>query len=41
MARAVDRELEREALGVCLDDLDGEFGPVDPGLVEQYDAAWP
>jgi hypothetical protein len=41
VARAVDHELEREALGAYLDDLDAEFGAVDPGLIEQYDAAWP
>ena len=41
VARAVEAELEREALGGYLDDLDAEFGPVDPGLVERYDAAWP
>lgn len=41
VARAVGHELEREARGAYLDDLDAEFGAVDPELIEQYDAAWP
>lgn len=41
VARAVDHELERDALGVYLDDLDAEFGPVPPDLVEDFDSLWP
>jgi hypothetical protein len=41
VARASGHELEREALGAYLDDLDAEFGAVGPELIEQYDAAWP
>ncbi len=41
VARAVDHELERDALARYLDDLDAEFGPVAAELVEAYDALWP
>lgn len=41
VARAVDHELERDALASYLDDLDSEFGPVRPELVEDFDARWP
>ena len=41
VARAVEHELERDALGAYLDDLDAEFGAVAPGLVEDYDDLWP
>lgn len=41
VARAVDHELERDALGGYLDDLDAEFGPVRPDVVEGFDALWP
>lgn len=41
VARAVDHELERDALANYLDDLDDEFGPVPPELVEDFDALWP
>jgi hypothetical protein len=40
VARAVEHELERDALGEYLDELDEEFGPVPPDLLEQYDALW-
>ena len=41
VARAVEHELERDALARYLDDLDAEYGAVNPELVEQYDALWP
>lgn len=41
VARAVDHELEREALIGYLDSLDAEFGPVPSELVEEFDALWP
>lgn len=41
VSRAVDHELEREALASYLDDLDEEFGPVNAELVEVYDELWP
>lgn len=41
VARAVDHELERDALAGYLDDLDEEFGPVSAELVEDFDARWP
>ena len=41
MARAVEHELERDALASYLDDLDAEFGEVPAELLEHYDAAWP
>jgi len=41
VARAVEHELQREALTEYLDDLDREFGPVPEKLVEAYDGLWP
>lgn len=41
VARALEHELEREALAGYLDELDREFGPVPGEIVEQYDALWP
>jgi hypothetical protein len=41
VARAVDHELERDALAGYLDDLDAEFGPTAPELVAEYDELWP
>lgn len=41
VARAVDHELERDALTAYLDSLDDEYGTTPVELVEQYDALWP
>lgn len=41
VSRAVDHELERDALAEYLDGLDAEFGPVAAELVDEYDARWP
>lgn len=41
VARAVEHELERDALGRYLDDLDAEFGSAAADLVEEYDRLWP
>jgi hypothetical protein len=41
VARAVEHELERDALAGYLDDLDSEFGAVPGELVKEYDALWP
>ena len=41
VARAVEHELERDALGRYLDDLDREFGSVPADLIEEYDRLWP
>jgi hypothetical protein len=41
VARAVEHELERDALSRYLDDLDSEFGAVAPDLVEEYEQLWP
>lgn len=41
VARAVEHELERDALVVYLDELDDEFGEVPAELVEEYDELWP
>ncbi|MGF1595459.1 MAG: hypothetical protein ACFCVK_00770 [Acidimicrobiales bacterium] len=41
VARAVEHELERDLLEEYLDELDGEFGAVPAGLVEQIDDLWP
>jgi hypothetical protein len=41
VARAVEHELERDALTGYLDRLDDEFGTVPDELIEQYDALWP
>ena len=41
VARAVEHELERDALTGYLDGLDDEFGTVPDELIEHYDALWP
>ena len=41
VARAIEHELERDALGRYLDDLDAEFGTLAAELVEDYDKLWP
>jgi hypothetical protein len=41
VARAVEHELERDALASYLDELDDELGPVPAELVDRYDALWP
>jgi len=41
VARAIEHELERDALADYLDELDAEFGVVRTELVEEYDALWP
>ena len=41
VARAVEHELERDLLDEYLVELDGEFGPLPEGLVEDYDELWP
>jgi hypothetical protein len=41
VSRAVDHELERDALADYLDRLDAEFGPVPTELVDDYDSLWP
>jgi hypothetical protein len=41
VAKAVEHELERDALSGYLEGLDAEFGPVPSGLLEQYDESWP
>lgn len=41
VTRAVDHELERDALASYLDELDAEHGPVPPELIDSYDALWP
>jgi hypothetical protein len=41
VARAVEHELERDALASYLDELDDEHGKVSDDLVEFYDARWP
>jgi hypothetical protein len=41
VARAVEHELERDALADYLDELDAAFGAVPSELIEQYDALWP
>ena len=40
-ARALRRELEREQLSVLLDELEGELGAPDEGLVSEVDSLWP
>lgn len=40
VARAVEHELERDALSAYLDELDREHGPVPEGLIEHYDSLW-
>jgi hypothetical protein len=41
VARAVEHELERDALGGYLDELDAEFGRAPDQLVEEYVGLWP
>jgi hypothetical protein len=41
VARAVEHELERDALTAYLDELDDEYGKVSEELVEEYDSVWP
>jgi metal-responsive CopG/Arc/MetJ family transcriptional regulator len=41
VARAVEHELERDALAGYLDELDDEHGKVPNELIEHYDALWP
>lgn len=41
VARAVEHELERDLLDEYLTELDGEFGALPKGLVEQLDDLWP
>jgi hypothetical protein len=41
VARAVEHELERDALANYLDGLDQEYGDVPQELIEHYDALWP
>ena len=41
VARAVEHELERDALASYLDGLDDKYGEVPNELVEHYDALWP
>ena len=41
VARAVEHELERDALTEYLDELEKEHGKVPEDLIEQYDALWP
>ncbi len=41
VARAVEHELERDALTEYLDELDDRYGKVPNDLVEDYDSMWP
>jgi len=41
IARAVARELEREALGQFLDELDAALGPVPSEELDRVRRAWP
>ena len=41
VSRAVARELEREALGEFLDELDAELGPVPDAELKRARRAWP
>lgn len=41
VSRAVEHELERDALASYLDELDEQFGPVPPHLVDDFDRLWP
>lgn len=41
VAQAVARELEREALGQFLDELDQVLGPVPEGTLRRVRRAWP
>ena len=39
--RALHRQLQRDRVVALLADLDSEFGPVDPRVVEEVRRAWP
>ncbi|MPZ19735.1 MAG: hypothetical protein GEV06_17715 [Luteitalea sp.] len=41
VARAVEHELERDALTNYLDELDNEYGKPSVELIEHYDSLWP
>jgi hypothetical protein len=41
VARAVEHELERDALGAYLAELDEEYGRLPNDLIEHYDTLWP
>jgi hypothetical protein len=41
VARAVEHELERDALSALLDELDDQYGKVPEELVQDYDSVWP
>jgi len=41
VARAVEHELERDALATYLEELDEEHGNIPNELIEHYDALWP
>jgi metal-responsive CopG/Arc/MetJ family transcriptional regulator len=41
VAKAVEHELERDALAGYLDELDAEFGAPPDELVEEYGGMWP
>jgi len=41
VARAVEHELERDALTSYLDELDEEHGTTPDELADRYDAIWP
>lgn len=41
VARAVEHELERDALASYLNELDDEHGRIPDELIEHYDALWP
>jgi Arc/MetJ family transcription regulator len=38
---ALRRQLQRDRLSRLLDDLDREFGPIDPRVTEAVGRAWP
>jgi hypothetical protein len=39
--RALSHQLQRDRVAALLADLDSEFGPVDPRVVEEVRRAWP
>jgi hypothetical protein len=39
--RALSHQLQRDRIAALLADLDSEFGPVDPRVVEEVRRAWP
>jgi hypothetical protein len=41
VTEATERRLQHDALGELLDELDAEFGPVSPELLEWADQQWP